>query len=345
MCDAGPVTDAVATPVRVPLPGISSRAWEHPADRSALVALRRLSGFDTVLRRLSGLAGERRLRLLYLASAVRVGERQFRGVHGLLTDAVGILDLPSAPELFVVQQPVPSAATLGLDVPFVLVSTGMLDLLDDDELRFVLGHELGHAASGHAVYSTMLQLILRLSATLGWLPGSAVGLRALLAALREWARKAELSGDRAGLLAGQDPEAALRAHMKSAGGARLAEIDPAAFLGQAADYDRAGDLRDGLLKLLNLDQQTHPFAVQRAAELRRWVDGGEYGRVLAGEYPLREDDPAKSVADEVRAAAQSYRESFDASTDPVVTVVRDAGSTVAGAAAGVRDWLRRPPPV
>src|SRR5712672_1354026 len=104
---------------RVRLTGISSRAYEHPADRSALVALRRLSGFDVVLRRLSGLLGERRLRLLYLASAVRVSEAQFAGLDRIYADAVATLDLPSRPELYVAQRPVPQAMTLGLDVPFI----------------------------------------------------------------------------------------------------------------------------------------------------------------------------------------------------------------------------------
>jgi len=327
---------------RVRFPEISSRAYEHPADRSALVALRTLSGFDVVLRRLSGLFQERRHRLLYLASGVRVGDRQFRGVDRLYADAVGTLDLPARPELYVVQHPAPNSVTLGMDEPFVVVTTALLDLLDDEELRFTLGHELGHAHSGHAVYQTMLQHLVRLSANLGWLPVGYWGLRALIAALREWSRKAELSGDRAGLLVGQDPDAALRVHMKTAGGARLSEMDSEAFLAQAAEYDSTGDLRDGVLKLLNLEGQTHPFAVLRAAELRRWADSEEYARVLAGDYPRRGDDRSASVADEVRAAARSYRDSFDLSADPLVAVVRDIGGGVVGARDRIFAWMRGP---
>jgi Peptidase family M48 len=338
------------TPVQVRswvhLADLSSRAYEHPADRSALVALRRLSGFDVVLRRLSGLVGERRLRLLYLASAVRVGEAQFRGVHEIYGEAISTLDLPGRPELYVTQAPAPNAVTLGLDEPFIVVTTGLLDLVDDDELRFVLGHELGHAQSGHAVYQTMLLTLLRLSASIGWLPIGYLGLRALIAALREWSRKAELSGDRAGLLAGQDVDAALRTHLKLAGGARLSEMDTEAFLAQGREYEAAGDLRDGVLKLLNLEGQTHPFAASRAVELDRWVRSGEYERILAGDYPRREDDPRTSVGDEVRAAARSYKESFDASADPLVGLLRDLGGGVASGLGGVRDrvsgWARRP---
>ncbi|MGO4429565.1 peptidase M48, partial [Streptomyces sp. MCAF7] len=68
-------------------PGISSRAYEHPADRSALVALRKLTGFDTIFRALSGLLPERSLRLLYLSDSVRVSDRQFAHLHDMLRDA------------------------------------------------------------------------------------------------------------------------------------------------------------------------------------------------------------------------------------------------------------------
>jgi hypothetical protein len=72
---------------RVKLTDISSRAWEHPADRGALTALRQLRGFDYVLRKLAGLWNERALRLVYLGAAVRVDHRQFPGVYQLYTQA------------------------------------------------------------------------------------------------------------------------------------------------------------------------------------------------------------------------------------------------------------------
>jgi hypothetical protein len=77
---------------RVVLRNISSRTWEHPADRGALVALRKLKGFDTVVKLMSGLVNERSVRLLFLGSAIRVDERQFPTLHRALNEAAGILD-------------------------------------------------------------------------------------------------------------------------------------------------------------------------------------------------------------------------------------------------------------
>jgi Zn-dependent protease with chaperone function len=316
---------------RARFPGISSRAYEHPADRSALVALRSLSGFDTVLRRLAGMFRERSLRLMFLATAVRAGEQQFRDLYDMVRDAAYVLDLPEPPEAYVVRDPRVYAMTLGIDKPFIVMSTATLELMDAAELRHIVGHEVGHVLSGHAVYQTMLYHLLRLTSRLMWLPIGYWGLRAIIAALEEWYRKSELSCDRAGLLVGQDPDAALRALMKAAGGAHLREMNTEAFLAQAADYDAAGDLRDGVIKLLNLEGQRSPFAAPRAAELRRWVADGEYQRILDGDYPRRADDPDASVFDEVRATASAYAESARRSADPLVTFVRDLADDAASA--------------
>jgi len=315
---------------RVRLTNINSRAWEHPTDKGALVALRQLKGFDTVLRGLAGLWNERALRLVYVGSAIRVDHRQFPDVHRVLGDVATSLDVRDVPDVFVVANPAPVAMTIGIDRPFIVLSSGMVGMLDEDELRFVVGHELGHVLSGHALYTTMLMQLLRVSGTLAWVPLGAFGLRAIIAALFEWQRKAELSCDRAGLLAAQDPAAALRVHMKIAGGGQLDQLDITAFTQQGDEYLSSPDIRDSVLKLLLLEAQTHPFAVVRAAELRHWVDSGQYTAILGGTFPRRgEDDSA--IRDDVTDAARHYRDTFAQSQDPLVSLVRDLGGTIAGA--------------
>ncbi len=317
---------------RVRLPGISSRAYEHPADRSALVAMRKLTGFDVLLRRLAGLFNDRSLRLLFLASAVRASTDQFPELHALLLDGAAILDLPVVPELYITQDPQPNAMTLGSDKPFIVLTTGLVDLLDAEEARYVIGHELGHVLSGHSVYRTMLFHLTRLAARLAWFAVGYIGLRVIIAGLEEWYRKSELSCDRAGVLAGQDPAAARRALMKIAGGSRLSELSADAFHQQAREYDAVPDVREGLLKLLQMQGTTHPFAVVRFAELDRWMAEGDYETILAGNYPLREDDDQTSVSEEIRAAARSYQESWNRTSDPFIGLVKGVAETAAGGA-------------
>jgi Zn-dependent protease with chaperone function len=322
---------------RVRLTGISSRAYEHPADRSALVALRKLSGFDVLLRKLFGLFNERAFRLNYLAGSVKVSERQFPHIYALVRDGSYILDLPEIPDVFVTQDPTVNAMALGKDHPFIVVTTGLVNLHDQEELRFVIGHELGHVLSGHAVYRTMLLWLLQLAARIAWMPIGVIGLRAIIWGLEEWFRKSELSCDRAGLLACQDQDAAKRALMKLAGGPYLSELNPDAFREQAREYDAVPDLRDSILKLLQLQGNTHPFAVVRFAELDHWITSGDYDRILSGDYPRRDDDRDASFGDEVRNAAKSYQDSWSRSEDPLAGIVRGMADTLTNAGGSIFD--------
>ncbi len=325
---------------RATLTDVSSRAWEHPADRGALVALRKLKGFDTLLKAMSGLFNERAVRLVFLGSAVRVDERQFATLHRLLGEVARTLDAPELPEMYVVADPVPNAMTIGMNKPFIVLNSGTVDLLDEEEVRFVIAHELGHAMSGHAVYQTMLQRMIQLSGALAAVPLGSLGLRAIMAALHEWSRKAELSADRAGLLATQDPATAFRVHMQMASGGHLDDLDATSFFAQGQEYD-AADLRDSVLKLLLIENRSHPFAVVRATELRRWVDSGDYTRVLAGDYPRRQDDDRATVSEAAAEAARSYSEAFRQSQDALGKMVHDVAGVLGSAKLWLDEQLRR----
>jgi Zn-dependent protease with chaperone function len=306
----------------VTLRGVSSRAWEHPADRGALVALRELRGFDIVLRKLASLFTEREVRLVFLGSAIRVDRHQYAQVYQSYLKVASVLDIAEPPELYVNRNPDLGGLTIGIDKPIVSITSGAVQNLDEDELRFLLGHELGHAMSGHALYRTMLAWVLRLTSGLSWLPVGAVGLRLIVAALYEWQRKSELSADRAGLLAVQNPAVGTRMLARLAGGGDLSQVDIAAFLEQGKDFESGGDLRDSILKLMLLEQRSHDFPVERAALLQRWVAEGEYQSFLAGDYPRREDDDRVSLSEEAKSAARHYKEAFDRSQDPLASMMR-----------------------
>src|SRR6202030_1637939 len=272
--------------------------------------------------------------------AVRASERQFPHVYELVRDGSYILDLPDVPEVFVSQDPTVNAMALGRDKPFIVITTGMINLYDPEELRWVIGHELGHILSGHAVYRTMLLFLIQLAARIAWMPIGYIGLRAIIWGLEEWFRKSELSCDRAGLLAGQDLDASRRVLMKLAGGAQLSELNPDAFREQAQEYDAVPDLRDSILKIMQLQGNTHPFAVVRFAELDYWATHGEYERILGGDYPQRDTDANASIGEEVRGAARSYQESWARSQAPLIGIFRGVAETAARAGGGLFDRLQ-----
>ena len=297
--------------VRV-LTDIAPRAWEHPADRAALQALRQIPVFDDVLRKVFGFFGEKPIRLAFLANSVRTSERQFPRVHRLYQDVLQTLDAPEDYPLFVSQTPLVNAGAYGMDEPFIILNSGTVHLLDDDQLSYVIAHELGHIMSDHILYRTMTQILIQLAA-MGF-PIVGIAARAVLVALLEWSRKSELSSDRAGLLAVQRPQGVMGAMLSMAGGGGETDMSLDEFIVQAEEYRASGDVADQVFKVLNLMGQSHPFYVLRLAEIRSWIEAGEYDRVLRGEYQRRgEPDPAygEDLAEAATAYAQGARSLFD----------------------------------
>jgi Zn-dependent protease with chaperone function len=290
-----------------PLPQIHPASWEHPADRAALNTLRALPGFDEIVRKVAGFFGERGLRHLFLANAVRTGPTQHPKLHALLREACEALDVQQIPDLYVTQTPFVNAGAIGFERPFIVINTGTVAALSADEQRFVLAHEVGHIASGHMTYRTIAVIVSTVGfSALPFLAGLA--LMPFQLALLEWSRKAELSCDRAGLLAVQDTNLAMRTFFRLAGGSIVpGEGDLDAFLQQAAEYESEGSMWDSLLKAINTATREHPFNTVRAAELQRWVASGAYARILGGEYARRDGTGTHSTyADDVRGAADYY---------------------------------------
>ena len=315
------------------LDDLSPKAYEHPGDRAALTVLRGLPGLDRLVAMLINVTSGKRIRLLFLGGSVKAGEKQFPRIYSLMKECSGILGMP-VPEVFVTQSPVLNAGTYGVDVPFVIVNSSMLSVLDDIELATVLGHELAHIKSGHVLYKTLLWLISNIGVSalgaLGGL-GAQAALAALVAALREWDRKSELTSDRGGLLCVQDPDASFRLLMKLAGGSHVGEMNINEFFLQADEYEKGGDVIDSVHKLMNLIQLSHPFPVLRLKELKMWVDGGNYQDILNGSYQRQSDSKEEPFRD-IFEAAEEYRNEFEKSEDPLTMSIRDFGKNIEKAA-------------
>jgi len=265
---------------------------------------------DEVIRKVLGmLGGERGIRLLFQGNAVRIGPSQFPKLWTLHTEVTTTFDWPNVPELYVSQTPFFNAGAYGMDAPFIVIHSAAVELLDDDELRVLLSHELGHVLSGHALYRTIAAILAMVS--LGALPMLAeLALLPVRLAFLEWSRKSELSADRAGLIGAQDIVAAQRLDMKMAGGGRgpafAGQLNVDAFMQQAHEYAASGEGLDVVYKLLSSLALTHPMHTVRAAELQRWVASGEYDRILRGEYVHRGAEAGERPLRDDMAAAGSY---------------------------------------
>ena len=266
------------------LTGLRPQAYEHPSDKSTLDLLQRAAGLDTLVRKCNEYGLERLLRMQLMGSYLRATADSFPDLYRLLQDSCEILDIPKRPALYI-QPGGLNAFTAGVDNPIIVLNAGLIDMMPDDQLRFVIGHELGHVKSGHVLYYQMAMLLPVIAqvidtATLGLGGLLSMGLQV---ALVRWQRMSELTADRAGLLACQDVNSAIGAMIRLAGlPMKFAEsVNTEDFIAQARDFKAFdSDKLDWIAKVLSGMGQTHPWTVMRANEFLTWIDTGEFDRIL-----------------------------------------------------------------
>ncbi len=319
-----------------PYPEISSKAYEHPADRAATAALKAVPMLDTVVRKLVEFRYERALRQFYLGNSIKIGERQLPDLWGAYRGVCRILDMPASYDLYVSSSTTANAHTIGSQSPMIVFDSTLLTQLGPGERRVVLAHELGHILSDHVLYMTALDILMRAG---GNLP-AVVGLpfRAVQAVLLEWMRAAELSCDRAATLAVRDPRIVCRTLMVTAGGMPADALDLDAFMAQAMEYESWNDSHDRVQRFFNEIGATHSYAVRRVSEVMKWVQSGEYDRIVRGEYRKRGDD--KNVREEASDAMEFYAERFRSLFREIGENVTTLGSQVGDMSQQVADWLR-----
>ncbi len=320
-----------------PYKNISSKAYEHPADRAATAALKAVPMLDIVVRKLIEWRYERALRQFYLGNSVKVGEQQLPDLWAAHQGMCRVLDLPDVPDLYVAS-PVPGGAqTIGSGKPMVVFDAQLLQQLGPGEQRVVLAHELGHILSDHVLYITALNILLGVSNGLPFFLG--IPFRAVKAVLLEWYRATELSCDRAATLAVRDPRIVCRTLMVTAGSMPADKLNLDAFMAQAMEYESWDDPSDRVRRFFNELGQTHTHAVRRVSEVMKWVQSGEYDRIVRGEYRTR--DQESDVREEAGDAMEFYAERFRTIFREIGENVTNLGSQVGGMAEQAADWLRR----
>ncbi|MGD1903701.1 MAG: M48 family metallopeptidase [Geitlerinemataceae cyanobacterium] len=275
-------------------PGISSEAFRHPLDREAESALRSVPGFDMLARKFVEFVYERPQYIYNLGNHIEVGPRQYSTVYQIFRECVRDLDVSPTPALFVAQNAQVNAYALGEEQPTIVLHSGLLDLMNEDELRVVIAHELGHIKCGHTTLNQMAQWTISTLNAIGEMTfglGNAIGM-GLVYAFYEWKRKAELSSDRAALLVSDDLDTVMGTMMKMSGGSSkyAHEIDLKEFVRQSDRYhSQDEDNLNQIYKFLlaNGGQggfMTHPFPVERLAYLRDWSKSEEFAAIRNGDY-------------------------------------------------------------
>ncbi|CAN5552106.1 M48 family metallopeptidase [soil metagenome] len=266
---------------------LSKHEYVHPADSKALAALRAIPGIDTALKKLLQVTGESAIRVMFMASAVKVTPNQCPDLHAKLQIACTTLGV-DMPDFFIQQNPIVNAFTGGVEKPIIVMHSGLLERLTDEEVLAVVAHEVGHIHAEHVLYLTAARLIEALAnvSLARIIPGAEI-IKFLISAgissaLLAWARRAELSCDRAALLVTQDPHVIGKTMMKLAGGTFSSKIDYDLFLEQARDFEKNYDenkLDKFWADILNAGR-SHPFPIWRVSEILKWVESGQYADLM-----------------------------------------------------------------
>jgi Zn-dependent protease with chaperone function len=312
-----PVTDAVAgvvaASVRKPgkaLLGLSSIVYQHPTDRAVQGQLMDIPLLGTAAGAFTDFF-KRSGELALLGQAIEVTQHSIPGTYRAYRQACSTLGIDRAPRLFVSNQGFSphrageiAAESFGADEPYILLGQEAASILDPAEQVFLLGRELGHVQANHVKYRTMARWLER---TANWAAASTAGLVDLVSnvtfrpMLAAWYRRTAYTADRAGLLACQNREIALRVLMKQAGYPmhRYSEMKTRALVEQAIRFreETGFRLRDLVFSSAKRFDLSEPWVVDRAFELLDWIDNGEFQEIVDASEAQRESMAKRMAAD------------------------------------------------
>ena len=262
--------------------------YVHPLDKKALAALKAIPGVDSILKKLLAWTGESAIRVSFMASAIKVTPTQCPDLYVKLQIACSTLGV-DMPDMFVQQNPMVNAFTGGVEKPIIVLHSALIERLNDEETLAVIAHEVGHMHAEHVLYLTAARLmeVLANISVARLLPGSEI-IKLIVSlgissALLSWARRAELSCDRAALLVVQDPHVIGRTMMKLAGGTFASKIDYDLFLEQGREFKKNYD--EKALDRFWADTMnaglSHPFPIWRVAEILEWSESDEYNELIS----------------------------------------------------------------
>lgn len=259
---------------------IDSKFYIHPSDKIALDALKAIPGFTQLLKSFMQVWSEKQFYITNMANNLRVSEKQLPKYYNMLPPICEKLGI-DIPELYIETNVVPNAYTSGDTKPFIVMTTGLLEMMPEELIPTVLAHECGHIACHHVLYSTMGRLILTGAINALGLDGLAT--LPIQTAFYYWQRCSELSADRAAAICDGSSEGIKRMCLHFAGWDKdiLGEPNLEEFMNQALEYkEMVQDSKwNKTLEFLMFSQDTHPLVAVRAYECNKWSNDNVFNKI------------------------------------------------------------------
>lgn len=261
--------------------GLDPQSYEHPFDRAALKALKAIPAFDTVTNFVLNWAYIKWHLIELQGANFKITKESCPELYKFTKEVGKRLDVRDFPKIYTEWGYFINAYTAGYEDNVLLVLySGAVDLLTDDELMYVVGHEMGHIKSGHNLYHYMARIIGSIAAAI---PGGQSVIAPIIVALKYWDRMSEFTADRAALLACQDIDVAIGSIIKMSGLPikYFENMNREAFLDQAREFEeKYSGFADKAIKTISIIDESHPWTVMRASELIKWYESGEYQKIL-----------------------------------------------------------------
>ncbi len=205
-----------------------------------------------------------------LESAQRVNPTASPRLANVVTETADRLK-PGPVEVYVLPTRQLNAYTFGLGSPKVIVLySGLLRIMDEDEIKFILGHEMGHVALGHTWLNSLIGGMAGIPS-----PFSAAAVLAL--AFRSWNRACEYSADRAGLIACGKPEKAISALVKLVAGPQADDPGDLELAYQQIDAED-----DTIMGELSEVMTSHPLMIRRIERIRQFARSRSFQNLFSG---------------------------------------------------------------
>lgn len=275
------------------LKGLNSQEYQHPFDAKTLRALQNTKGLDIMIKKLYEWGFESWLKQQFLGSSLKMSSSNFPEVYDVFELACEVLDFDKRPQIYVMREMLYDCVTVGVENTIIVIGTELLEELDEQELLFIFGRQIGHIQSQHVLYLEIAQV---LPVLMDAISAATLGLGGLLStgiqlALVEWLQTAQYTADRAGILACQDVTAACTALIKIAGlpQGRDASLLLDDFKTQALEFQEIN--KNVFLKFSKYLTQHKGWEIARANQFFQWTDSGEFQNVVQRKTVIRQPVP------------------------------------------------------
>lgn len=264
------------------LKGLKTIDYEHPGEKAAMAALRKLPLLDLVVAKYMDISTKSDLWAECAGNNFRITEKTNPRIYQLYQLALARLDMPREYPLYSQLDYQYNAYAAGAKENFIVVNSSCISDYSDGEMLQLLGHELGHIKSGHVLYYNLAYSLNSILASFGGLArGAAVGLQF---AIMDWSRKSEYTADRAGLIASGDMDATLSQTMKMLGQSDCIDLIDFSWekvIKQAEDFELGNADLVGKLLYANFTlTASHPWSILRLKQLCEWKQSGGFDAVI-----------------------------------------------------------------